>query len=310
MFKRVHSGLTRSTRAGSGVAVALAIGAGLVGCASVPDGDRKHDAMLKTFAAPPGQAGIYVVRRGVEAPAVPMDVDIDGVPLGRTGARTYLYRTVAPGRHTVSAHAENTARLDLDLAAGTLSFVGQDTTWGVWRPRTRLRLLGAAEGREAVQASRLARSLEPTQRIEVGLQADDPAWLGPLSCEASNPFGRWAFSAPGSVMVATARAPLQITCQAPVGAVAQATAAAPPTAADSARAGAASGAAAGAGLGLALGAATVQVAGPAMIVLLAVGGSMRGAEMAGAVAARMGDRLPSYPSPVVVHIQAVPRAQR
>ncbi len=197
------------------VGAVVVLGAGLAGCAVVPPGDPAQDARLKTFTPPAGLAGLYVVRSDAAAPAVRMDVDIDGVPLGQTGARTFLYRTVAPGRHTVTAYAENTATLDLEVAADTLAFVHQEPTWGMWQPRTRLRVLDEAAGRQAVLDSRLAPSLAPTQRIDVALQADDPAWDGPLDCEASNLFGRGPCGAPGAVMVAIARAPLQIACAAP-----------------------------------------------------------------------------------------------
>lgn len=281
------------------------LAAALAGCASVPAGDPQLDARLKTFAAPPGAAGLYVVRSEPAAPAVRMDVDVDGVPLGRTAAGTYLYRTLAPGRHTVTSYAENTATLEVEVGAGGLAFVAQEARWGLWQPRTRLRRLDADAGREAVRASRLALSLEPMQRIDVALQAQDPRdprLAGPMACEASNPFGRWPFTAPGLVTVAVARAPLQITCAAPAGAVARATVPGPETAAGHTGSAARAGTAAGAGVGVAVGVAAAPVAGPALAVLLGLGGAMQGREAAALLDAATVARLPTYPGSIVVQV--------
>lgn len=73
----------------------------------------------------------------------------------------------------------------------------------MWAARTRLSLVDGAEGRQGVRSSRLADSRVPTQVIEVALDAQEPAWGGPLACEAANPFGRWPFIAPGAVTVET-----------------------------------------------------------------------------------------------------------
>ena len=41
---------------------AAVIASSLVGCASVPMGDAKQDAALKTFSAPADKAGVYIYR--------------------------------------------------------------------------------------------------------------------------------------------------------------------------------------------------------------------------------------------------------
>ena len=285
----------------------LAIASALAACTTVPPGDARRDAALKSFAAAPGMAGIYVHRGPPGGVGSPMHVDVDGTPLGRTVPGTYLYRDVAPGRHVVAAHAENTVELEVDVGPGELAYVRQDTAWGVFAARTRLHREDETRGRDAVRASRFAESLAPVQAVEVRLEADDPAWHGPLACRAANGFGSWTFEAPGTVVVASSGTPLRFEC-APrttdldpaggTGTTVAATAAAVSTPAS----GAASGAAIGAVAGIVLGAASVPVMGPAFAVLLAAGGAIRGAEigaLAGPTPARAG---PVYPSPVVVRI--------
>jgi hypothetical protein len=76
---------------------AVAFGLALSGCASVPMGDAGQDAALKTFKIAPNRAGIYVYRNESMGGAVKMNVTIDGIDVGQTAAKTYLFVEVAPG---------------------------------------------------------------------------------------------------------------------------------------------------------------------------------------------------------------------
>ena len=69
-------------------------------------GDAKQDAALKTFAVPKGKSGIYIYRNESIGGAVTMDVAIDGNPVGQTGAKAFLYKEVALGKHTLTSNAE------------------------------------------------------------------------------------------------------------------------------------------------------------------------------------------------------------
>jgi hypothetical protein len=283
---------------------AVLVGASLVGCASVPMGDPQQDAALKTFSVAPDEAGIFIYRNESTVAAVKMDVQLDGVPLGQTTSKTYLYSPVAPGRHTITSRAENTDTLEVEIKAGSLAYVWQEIKMGVASARTKLHLMNEAQGKQGVLATRLAKSTSPIQAIEVRVEADDPAWGGPLACQAANALGSWPFVAPGSVTVRLSTSPLQITCKAPAGASADASTAAPIE--RSARKGAATGAKIGAGVGVALGVAAAPVMGPAFAVLLGVGSAWKGTELGGLVGAVTADGNLQYPSPIAVHIKRVP----
>src|SRR4051812_22648071 len=108
---------------------AMLVAASLVGCASVPKGDATQDAALKTFTVAPDKAGIYVYRNEMMGAAIAMDVAIDGTAVGKTGANTYLYKEVAPGKHTVTSQGED--KLDVDVAPGVLVFVWQEVKMGM-----------------------------------------------------------------------------------------------------------------------------------------------------------------------------------
>lgn len=284
---------------------ALFAGLTLVGCAEVPMADVQQDAAVKTFTIAPDKAGIFIYRDEILGAAVKMDVWLDGAHLGQNVVGSHLYKTIEPGRHVISSRTEGTDALDVEIKAGSFAFVHHGVAVASPFSGKKLQRMDEAQGRKGVLATRLAQNFPLTQDLEVRVAADDRVWRGPVSCEASNSFGRWPFMAPGTVIVEPSASALKITCQAPDGATVDAAAAAPvlpPTPHDSARQGAATGAKVGAGVGVALGVAAAPVMGPAFVVLLGLGGAFRGAEIGGVVGAvASGDRV-TYPNPIELHI--------
>lgn len=137
---------------------AVAAVALLAGCAAVPMGDTKIDAALKRFEPKSGVAGIYVYRNETFGAALRMDVDVDGSHLGQTAAKTYLYKEVPPGKHTVTSRSENTDTLEIDTVAGKLYYVWQEVKMGLLYARTKLNLMGEAEGKKGVLETELAQT--------------------------------------------------------------------------------------------------------------------------------------------------------
>jgi len=128
----------------------------LVGCASVNMGDPKQDAAAKTFSKPKDSAGIYVYRNESMGAAVKMDVEIDGKAIGQTGANTFLYKEVAPGKHVITSKAENTENLEIDAKSGMLYYVWQEVKMGIMSARNKLQLVDEATGKKGVLETKLA----------------------------------------------------------------------------------------------------------------------------------------------------------
>ena len=129
----------------------------LAGCASVPMGDIKKDAELKTFSPKADVALIYVYRNEFLLAAQRMYVEIDGRPLGQTAVKTYLVAEVSPGRHIVtSVLFERADSLEIEAVAGKLYYVWQEVKLGWEYPRTRLHLVSEEEGRKGVLECQLA----------------------------------------------------------------------------------------------------------------------------------------------------------
>ena len=137
-------------------AVALVAAASLIGCASVPMGDVKRDTELKAFTAKPGVAGIYIYRNETLGAAVRMGLEVGGKPIGQSAAKTYFYKEVSPGRHTVTSTAENKDSLEIDTVAGKLYYVWQEVKMGLLSARTKLQLMSEEEGKKGVLESTLA----------------------------------------------------------------------------------------------------------------------------------------------------------
>jgi len=133
---------------------ATVVAMSLVGCASVPKGDPQQDAAAKAFKVAPDKAGVYVYRNETMGAAISMDVAMDGSVIGTTGAHTYLYKEVAPGKHTIVSQGED--KLDIDAAPGTLTFVWQEVKLGMMAAGSKLHLVDAAEGKKGVAESSLA----------------------------------------------------------------------------------------------------------------------------------------------------------
>jgi hypothetical protein len=150
-----------------------------------------------------------------------------------------------------------------------------------------------------------------TQRIDVLVERDGPDRGARLDCEASNAAGAWRFFAPGPVEVAVSSSPLRIACAAVGGAAPEPslTASKGAVAAEGgARRGGGIGAAIGVGAAVAVGVAAAPVAGPALALLLAVGGAVKGFELGQLVGAVSAQGPSGYPSPIVLRIgsQTVP----
>lgn len=88
--------------------------------------------------------------------SVKMDVEVDGKPIGQTAANTFLYKAVAPGKHTITSKAENTDTVEIDAKPGTLHYVWQEVKVGVLYARTKLHLVDEAQGKKGVTETKLA----------------------------------------------------------------------------------------------------------------------------------------------------------
>jgi len=289
----------------------------LVACASLPLGNPQEDATLKKFAIEPDRSGVFIYSNERFPSGLTTDIHLDGTPVGQISEMTYLYTPVAAGKHTITSKADNTDTLVVEITTGSLVYVRQqietveqEVEVGVFSHRVRLHLMSEEEGKKGVLDCKLAMSTLNTQVIEVQVVADNPAWNGPLECQAANSFGTWGFVAPGALTVHPSVSPLKITCKVPAGSSMDESATGPQARdrlEDSERKGAISGAKVGAGVGIGVGVVTAPVMGPGLAAVLVIGSAFQGAEIGGLLGAVAGkdEGAIAYPSPVIIHIRDV-----
>jgi hypothetical protein len=136
----------------------LAYGLNLVACTSVSLSDTQQDQQVKSFQAPAHQAGIYIYRHEILASTVKMAVSLDGQTIGHTAAKTFLYKEVAPGKHTLTSVSENTSTLDLHVKAGKLYYVWQEVKMGIHSERSKLHLVSETLGQRSVLETQMAQT--------------------------------------------------------------------------------------------------------------------------------------------------------
>lgn len=111
----------------------------------------EHEAASGSlFTVPQGRARIVILRPEDRVVLIGTEVKIDGEPLASPIGKSLLVKDVAPGKHKVTAYAQDTKTLEVDLKAGETVYVQQRQTFGRLQRHARLTQIQVAEGqREA-----------------------------------------------------------------------------------------------------------------------------------------------------------------
>jgi len=123
--------------------------AGLVsGCSAVSQAPKEAGEQARNMTPPEGKALVYIVRPAAVGMAIGMPVTCDGVDVGKTGGRRFLYAVLDPGSHVFVSRAENKSELPIVLEAGKTYYLEQKVTMGLLKARNKLVRIEDAEGRE------------------------------------------------------------------------------------------------------------------------------------------------------------------
>lgn len=113
------------------------------------------DAKAKSFSTKPGKAKVYVYRNQTLGENARMTVVLDGEPLGKTIAKTYVVAEVEPGKHTLESKAENDSKLEFDARGGKNYFIRQAVMEGTLSAKSRLQIVDDATGKAGVRECQL-----------------------------------------------------------------------------------------------------------------------------------------------------------
>ena len=126
-----------------------------ISCASVKLADTDADITAKSFAVDSGKSNIYIFRNEDIVLNTPISIQVNGAPLGNTGAKTYILAKVLPGKHTIVAKGENTEKLIVETEADRNYFIWLEVRLGAVTNHGHLHLVNKAEGKKGVAESRL-----------------------------------------------------------------------------------------------------------------------------------------------------------
>lgn len=133
----------------------LALALLVAGCAATRPAPDGQEAAAKRHAPDPARAGVYVYRDERFGGDIPMEVMLDGVPVGRTLGHTFFFKEVPPGEHRISSTYGRDAALELEMEAGELYYLWQEVTVGADGVRSQLHRVDPEVGREAVARCRM-----------------------------------------------------------------------------------------------------------------------------------------------------------
>lgn len=126
----------------------------VTGCASVPMASQSADSVAKAYKTDSSKANLYIYRNETFGAALKMPVTLDGAPIGETASKTYLYRQVAPGTHSITSQDNDT--LSLNAQGGQNYFVWQEVKMGLISGGSKLHLVDEAKGKAGVADCKLA----------------------------------------------------------------------------------------------------------------------------------------------------------
>lgn len=129
------------------------------GCASIPMASKEQDTALKQFTLPAGdKAGLYLYRNTFVGQALRKRLSVDGVVIGQTANKTYFYREIAPGQHTLSTESEfGDNSITLQAEGGKNYFVQQYIKMGAFVGGAGLKIVSEEEGKQEVLKCDLAK---------------------------------------------------------------------------------------------------------------------------------------------------------
>lgn len=131
----------------------------LSGCASVPMAPMEQDTALKSFSQPAAdKSGLYVFRNTFVGQALKKTVSLDGSVIGETANKTYFYREITPGMHTLSTESEFSDNSITFQAEGAKNyFAKQYIRVGVFVGGANLEMVSEEEGRKEILECKLAK---------------------------------------------------------------------------------------------------------------------------------------------------------
>ncbi|MFV2061345.1 MAG: hypothetical protein ACC653_11730 [Gammaproteobacteria bacterium] len=124
-------------------------------CGTVHRASSQDDTHAKAYETQKGMSNIYLYRNQIDNFDILITAEIDGKHVSDTEQRTFLVKTVIPGQHVITAHAENTSKIEITTAADKNYFIWLEVTLGLEKPRAKLHAVSEQRGKAGIKDSTL-----------------------------------------------------------------------------------------------------------------------------------------------------------
>lgn len=137
--------------------VLIALSLFVYGCASTSKAPSDQSDKAKSFTAPDDKGTVYMYRTGRAVGATgQLNVKVNGVDAGGTGPGTFFKWDLTPGAYTFfSSTAEASAVVQIDVKAGEVYYIRQDSRLGLNTNRVTLKEVSDQKGKSEVAGLKL-----------------------------------------------------------------------------------------------------------------------------------------------------------
>lgn len=112
---------------------------------------KEKELKIKQMSPPENKALVFIVRRQSMAKLIKVTLECNGVYLGTTKGKRFIYLILDPGSYTFVSKAKNKSSLQLNLEAGNSYFILQKISTGGIMTITKLELMEETTGRKKLK---------------------------------------------------------------------------------------------------------------------------------------------------------------
>jgi hypothetical protein len=138
-----------------GLIAIILITLSITSCASVDSGNYPRNKNAKLFEVEKNKSNIYLYRNQLDSFDLTISAEIDGKSVTDTEHKTFIITTLEPGKHVITAHAENISKLEINTESGKNYYIWLEVTLGLNSPRAKLHSVDEQRGKYGVKNSTL-----------------------------------------------------------------------------------------------------------------------------------------------------------
>jgi len=127
----------------------------LTSCGTSQFAKKELDLEAKQFNINQDKSNVYIYRPKVLNFNTEMAVEIDGKHAANTEDATFIFQSLEPGKHIITAHGEGTNEIVITTKAGENYYILLDVRLGVFIPTPVMKLVDAKTGQAGIKKCKL-----------------------------------------------------------------------------------------------------------------------------------------------------------